>query len=71
MDFVHDRLVRDRRFKSLTMTDVCSREVPVIKGDLSIVEGRVRGFILFTPSISIPTYDSPSRIFFRASQTSA
>jgi hypothetical protein len=31
MDFVHDRLTNGRRFKCLTMTDPCSKEVPVIE----------------------------------------
>lgn len=41
MDFVHDRLVRGRRFKCLTMTDLCSKEVPVIEVDVSIGGTRV------------------------------
>ena len=41
MDFVHDRLVTGRRFKCLTMTDPCSKEVPVIEVDVSI--GGARG----------------------------
>ncbi len=36
MDFVHDRLVTGRRFKCLTITDPCSKEVPVIEVDVSI-----------------------------------
>ena len=36
MDFVHDRLATGRRFKCLTMTDLCSKEVPVIEVDISI-----------------------------------
>jgi putative transposase len=36
MDFVHDRLATGRRFKCLTMTDLCSKEVPVIVVDVSI-----------------------------------
>jgi putative transposase len=36
MDVVHDRLVNGRRFKCLTMTDPCSKEVPVIEVDISI-----------------------------------
>lgn len=36
MDFVHDRLASGRRFKCLTMTDLCSKEVPVIEVDFSI-----------------------------------
>lgn len=39
-DFVHDRLVTGRRFKCLTMTDPCSKEVPVIEVDVSIGGGR-------------------------------
>jgi putative transposase len=31
MDFVHDQLVNGRRFKCLTMTDPCSKEVSVIE----------------------------------------
>ena len=34
MDFVHDRLASGRRFKCLTMTDLCSKEVPVIEVDV-------------------------------------
>jgi len=41
MDFVHDRLVTGRRFKCLTMTDLCSKEVPVIEVDVSIGGARV------------------------------
>ncbi len=36
LDFVHDRLVTGRRYKCLTMTDPCSKEVPVIEVDISI-----------------------------------
>jgi putative transposase len=36
LDFVHDRLATGRRFKCLTMTDPCSKEVPVIAVDFSI-----------------------------------
>ena len=36
MDLVHDRLAKGRRFKCLTMTELCSKEVPVIKVDNSI-----------------------------------
>ena len=41
MDFVHDRLVTGRRFKCLTMTDPCSKEVPVIEVEVSIGGARV------------------------------
>jgi putative transposase len=41
LDFVHDRLVTGRRFKCLTMTDLCSKEVPVIEVDVSIGGARV------------------------------
>ena len=41
MDFVHDRLATGRRFKCLTMTDLCSKEVPVIEVDVSIGGQRV------------------------------
>ena len=41
IDFVHDRLVTGRRFKCLTMTDPCSKEVPVIEVDVSIGGARV------------------------------
>jgi putative transposase len=41
MDFVHDRLATGRRFKCLTMTDPCSKEVPVIEVDVSIGGQRV------------------------------
>jgi len=41
MDFVHDRLVTGRRFKCLTMTDLCSKEVPVIEVEVSIGGARV------------------------------
>ena len=34
MNFVHDRLVTGRRFKCLTMTDLCSKEAPVIEVDI-------------------------------------
>jgi putative transposase len=40
MDFVHDRLANGRRFKCLTMTDLCSKEVPVIEVD--VFNGGVR-----------------------------
>lgn len=43
MDFVHDRLVTGQRFKCLTMTDPCSKEVLVIEVDVSI--GGARGLI--------------------------
>jgi putative transposase len=36
MDFVHDRLANGRRFTCSTMTDLCSKEVPVIEVDASI-----------------------------------
>jgi putative transposase len=36
MDCVHDRLANGRRFKCVTMTDLCSKEVPVIEVDNSI-----------------------------------
>jgi putative transposase len=38
---VHDRLVTGRRYKCLTMTDPCSKEVPVIEVDVSIGGARV------------------------------
>lgn len=41
IDFVHDRLVTGRRFKCLTMTDLYSKEVPVIEVDVSIGGSRV------------------------------
>jgi putative transposase len=41
LDFVHDRLVTGRRYKCLTMTDPCSKEVPVIEVDVSISGARV------------------------------
>jgi len=41
MDFVHDRLANGRRFKGLTMTDLCSKAVPVIEVDVSIGGARV------------------------------
>ncbi len=41
VDFVHDRLATGRRFKCLTMTDPCSKEVPVIEVDVSIGGARV------------------------------
>jgi putative transposase len=41
LDFVHDRLATGRRFKCLTMTDPCSKEVPVIEVDVSIGGERV------------------------------
>lgn len=41
MDFVHDRLAYGRRFKCYTMTDLCSKEVPVIEVDTSIGGARV------------------------------
>ena len=41
MDFVYDRLANGRRFKCLTMTDLCSKEVPVIEVDVSIGGARV------------------------------
>ena len=39
--FVHDRLANGRRFKCLTMTDLCSNEVPMIEVDASIGGERV------------------------------
>ena len=44
MDFVHDRLATGRRFKCLTMTDLCSEEVPVLEVDVSIGGARFAGF---------------------------
>lgn len=41
MDFVHDRLVTGRRFKCLTITDLCSKEKPVVEVDVSIGGARV------------------------------
>jgi putative transposase len=41
MDLVHDRLVTGRRFKCLTMTDPCSKEVPIFEVDVSIGGARV------------------------------
>jgi putative transposase len=41
LDFVHDRLANGRRFTCLTMTDLCSKEVPVIEVDVSIGGARV------------------------------
>ena len=41
MDFVHDRLVTGRRLKCFTMTDPCSKEVPVSEVDVSIGGARV------------------------------
>ena len=41
IDFVHDRLVTGRRFTCLTMTDPCSKEVPVIEVDVSIGGARI------------------------------
>jgi putative transposase len=41
IDFVHDRLATGRRFKCLTMTDSCSKEVPAIEVDVSIGCDRV------------------------------
>ncbi len=41
MDCVHDRLATGRRFTGFTMTDPCSKEVPVIEVDLSIGGERV------------------------------
>ena len=41
MDFVHDRLVMGRRFTCLTMTDLYTKEVPVIEVDVSIGGARV------------------------------
>ena len=41
LDFVHDRLVTGHRYKCLTMTDLCSKEVPVIEVDVSIGGARV------------------------------
>lgn len=41
MDFVHDRLATGQRFKCLTMTDPCSKEVPVMEVDVSIGGARV------------------------------
>lgn len=41
MDFVHDRPATGRRFKCLTMSDLCSKEVSVIEVDASIGGERV------------------------------
>ncbi|MBS0160845.1 MAG: transposase [Nitrospira sp.] len=41
LDFVHDRLVTGRRYTCLTMTDPCSKEVPVIEVEVSIGGARV------------------------------
>ena len=41
MDSVHDRLANGRRFKCVTMTDFCSKEVPVIEVENSIGGERV------------------------------
>lgn len=41
LDFVHDRLVTGRRYTCLTMTDPCSKEVPVIAVDVSMGGARV------------------------------
>lgn len=41
MDFVHDRLATGRRFKCFTMTDLCSKEAPVMEVDVSIGGPRV------------------------------
>ncbi len=41
IDFVNDRLVTGRRFTCLTMTDPCSKEVPVIEVDVSSGGARV------------------------------
>jgi putative transposase len=38
LDFVHDRLVTGRRF---SVTDPCSKEVPVMEGDVSLGGARV------------------------------
>ena len=44
MDFVHDRLVRGRRFKCLTMTDLYSKEVPVIEWTYRLAGRGCAGF---------------------------
>jgi putative transposase len=41
MDLVHDRLAHGRRFTCVTMTDLCSQDVPVIEVDASIGGERV------------------------------
>ena len=41
MDCVHDRLATGRRFKCLTMTDLCAKAVPVIEVDNSLGGERV------------------------------
>jgi putative transposase len=41
MDVVHDRLATGRRFTCVTMTDLCSKEVPVSEVDNSIGGERV------------------------------
>jgi putative transposase len=41
MDFVHDRLATGRRSACFTMTDLCSKEVPVVEVDASIGGERV------------------------------
>ena len=40
-DYVHDRKANGRRFTCLTMTDLCSKEMPMIEVDASIGGERV------------------------------
>ena len=44
VDFVHDPLVTGRRFKCFTMTDPCSKEVPMIEVDARSVGPGCAGF---------------------------
>ena len=41
MDFVHDALWAGRRFRSLTLVDLCTKECPVIEVDTSLTGERV------------------------------
>jgi putative transposase len=41
MDFVHDRLWTGRRFRALTLVDLCTKECPVIEVDTSLTGERV------------------------------
>lgn len=41
MDFVHDQLGTGRRFRNLTITDLCSHESPAIEVDVSLTGKRV------------------------------
>ena len=54
MDFVHGQLATGRRFKGWTMTDLCSKKVPVIEVDASIGGERVHRIL--DPLLSVRSW---------------